>query len=282
MIAAAICDEDIEVAGIIYDSGPVGVSRPQEEARSPSTLESIKMSVRLAAKVPQLYTDRVLHRLGVTRFDEYSRLQRTEGPLMREAERCGGRQLGSYCSKRWRRFPLLDEVATRCGAPFHEVSNINSEHATHVLQQMRPDLLVSLGNRILKPHTLTIPKVGTLNGHSSLLPRYRGTTAEFWQLAFGEKLTGVTIHWMAPGLDSGPILVQSEWPIEAGVNHLQLRILSQFRRIEAWQQAIRLAARGVAGSPQAQSDTPTFRRPQLSHLYEYYVLGRPPTLHPAR
>ena len=119
MIAAAICDEDIEVAGIIYDSGPVGVSRPQEEARSPSTLESIKMSVRLAAKVPQLYTDRVLHRLGVTRFDEYSRLQRTEGPLMREAERCGGRQLGSYCSKRWRRSSkktMFPPVCTRLPA----------------------------------------------------------------------------------------------------------------------------------------------------------------------
>jgi methionyl-tRNA formyltransferase len=104
----------------------------------------------------------------------------------------------------------LSEVASHHGAPFEEVANINSEKSAALLQSCRPDVIVSLGNRIIKPPILAIPRLGVLNAHSSLLPKYRGTVAEFWQLVNGETETGVTVNWMAARVDGGAILVQEE------------------------------------------------------------------------
>jgi folate-dependent phosphoribosylglycinamide formyltransferase PurN len=273
MIASALSEDgDIEVAGIIYDNG-VPSRRPLKPTPE-SKLSRLAMHARLAARVPALYGPRLLSRIGMRGYDAYSRFRRSEERTLAAVARHTGSAADGYVLRNWRRFSLLNEVAEKCNVPFYCVDNVNSESAVAALSELRPDILVSLGNRILKPHVLRIPTYGTLNGHSSLLPRYRGSATEFWQLAFGETKTGVTIHWMAEGLDSGPILAQAEWPIEPGTNHVELRILSQFRRVDPWRRALRLAAQGHAGQPQGISDTPTFRRPELRHLYDYYVLGK--------
>jgi folate-dependent phosphoribosylglycinamide formyltransferase PurN len=121
--------------------------------------------------------------------------------------------------------------------------------------------------------------LGALNAHASLLPAYRGTTTEFWQLAHGERETGVTIQRMAPRVDEGNIVVQERWPIPPGVTHWQLRRASLFLRIPAWRKAIRLVAEGHRGTPQGRDSRPTFRQPDLIALHSYYIrreMMRPP------
>lgn len=64
--------------------------------------------------------------------------------------------------------------------------------------------------KLIKPVNLAIPKLGTLNVHFSLLPKYRGAAPVQWSLVRGEKTTGVTLFWLDEGMDTGPIFLQKE------------------------------------------------------------------------
>ena len=69
----------------------------------------------------------------------------------------------------------------------------------------------------LPPSVLAVPSLGILNVHPSLLPAGRGAEPVFWTLRRGERVTGVTIHRMDAGLDTGPIVAQAELPVAQGV-----------------------------------------------------------------
>ena len=74
---------------------------------------------------------------------------------------------------------------------------------------MRPDLLVVAAyGQILSRDVLTVPTVGTINVHASLLPSYRGAAPVAYAILNGEKQTGVTIIKVTPGLDSGDVILQ--------------------------------------------------------------------------
>jgi len=93
------------------------------------------------------------------------------------------------------------------------------------------DLLLSAGYpRIVPPSLLSTLPRGGLNVHPSLLPRYRGVSPVFWQIAAGEPQAGVTIHRMTAGADEGPILSQRRTPIgerdTAGLLFLRLARLA--------------------------------------------------------
>lgn len=75
------------------------------------------------------------------------------------------------------------------------------------LEHARPDVgvVVAYGH-ILKPEILRVPRLGMINVHASLLPKYRGAAPIQWALLHGEASTGVSIMQMEAGLDSGPVL----------------------------------------------------------------------------
>lgn len=77
------------------------------------------------------------------------------------------------------------------------------------LKNLKPDLiLVNSYSMILPKEILDIPSKGTLNIHGALLPKYRGANVLNWVLINGEKETGVTIHYVDEGIDTGDIIVQ--------------------------------------------------------------------------
>lgn len=79
------------------------------------------------------------------------------------------------------------------------------------VKDLGADLAVAVAyGKILKPEALAAPKLGTLNVHFSLLPKYRGAAPVQWSLVRGEKKTGVTIFWLDEGMDTGPIFLQRE------------------------------------------------------------------------
>lgn len=79
------------------------------------------------------------------------------------------------------------------------------------LKGLGPDLAVVVAyGRILKPDALGIPRLGTLNVHYSLLPKYRGAAPVQWALSRGETRTGITIFWLDEGMDTGPVLLARE------------------------------------------------------------------------
>lgn len=85
------------------------------------------------------------------------------------------------------------------------------------LKDLRADLAVVVAyGRILRPDVLSAPRLGCLNAHFSLLPKYRGAAPVQWSLVKGEAKTGVTLFWLDEGMDTGPI--QASIPAEIGLD----------------------------------------------------------------
>jgi methionyl-tRNA formyltransferase len=85
-------------------------------------------------------------------------------------------------------------------------------HAT--LKQIRPDAIIVVAyGRIIPQWMLDLPRYGCLNGHGSLLPRWRGAAPIQWAIASGDEETGVTTMLLNAGLDTGPMLLKQAVPI---------------------------------------------------------------------
>lgn len=82
------------------------------------------------------------------------------------------------------------------------------------IKQISPDIIFSVYYRKIFPkEILSIPKLGCVNIHPSLLPKYRGPVPTAWAIVNGEKTSGVTVHLMDGSVDTGDILVQKEFEI---------------------------------------------------------------------
>lgn len=101
------------------------------------------------------------------------------------------------------------EIAQAHGLPIFEPDSVNSPEAQQALQALAPDLLVVCDyGQILSRETLSLARLGGINLHASLLPKYRGAAPINWAIYYGETETGVTVIHMTPKLDAGPCLVQ--------------------------------------------------------------------------
>jgi len=120
------------------------------------------------------------------------------------------------------------DIARRAGLPVWNRS-LGDFSFVNFISHLEPDLFVVASfTRILKPEILSLPKLGAINFHPSLLPKYRGADPIFWVLRNGEKSTGVTIHWMDATVDTGSIIVQRSVQVHDEMNPCQLeRNLSQ-------------------------------------------------------
>lgn len=82
------------------------------------------------------------------------------------------------------------------------------------LSSLKPDLAVVVAyGRILKKDILELPRLGCLNAHFSLLPKYRGAAPVQWALVHGEAKTGVSLFWLDEGMDTGPVQAMEETEI---------------------------------------------------------------------
>jgi methionyl-tRNA formyltransferase len=94
---------------------------------------------------------------------------------------------------------------------YYEVSQINDDDSVKLVKDLRPDLLIVLGwSQILSKKVLSIPKIGTIGAHASLLPSYRGSAPVNWALINGLNKTGNTLMWLDEGVDTGMIIDQME------------------------------------------------------------------------
>ena len=107
-------------------------------------------------------------------------------------------------------FGSLRDVGRAHGFPVVTCSDQNSARAIAQLEQWSPDLAIFAGGSILQDEVLKIPRLGVLNSHLALLPEIRGMSSPEWSLLCGVPL-GITIHFMDTGLDTGPILLRSEF-----------------------------------------------------------------------
>lgn len=110
--------------------------------------------------------------------------------------------------------PPVKLRAQAAGIPVLQPARPIGDDFVSSLKNLRPDLgvVVAYGH-ILRPAVLSIPPLGMINVHASLLPAWRGAAPIQWSIANGDPTTGVTIMQMEAGLDSGPILLAKTTPI---------------------------------------------------------------------
>lgn len=94
--------------------------------------------------------------------------------------------------------------------PVIEVEDLRSEKFAQQLKDLNADLFVVVAFRILPPQVLSIPKIGSVNLHASLLPKYRGAAPIHWAIINGEKETGCTIFFLNEKVDTGQIIKQAK------------------------------------------------------------------------
>jgi methionyl-tRNA formyltransferase len=109
----------------------------------------------------------------------------------------------------------VKQSAVRLAIPLTQPEKIkNNEEFRARLAELRPDAIIVVGyGRIIPQWMMDLPAMGNLNVHASLLPKYRGAAPIQWAIARGETMTGVTTMCIDPGLDTGNILLQKEFPI---------------------------------------------------------------------
>ncbi len=88
--------------------------------------------------------------------------------------------------------------------------NLKSDGFFHSLKELYPDLSVVVAFRILPERILSLPRLGTVNLHASLLPKYRGAAPINWALINGETKTGLTTFYIQKKVDTGDLLLQKE------------------------------------------------------------------------
>lgn len=145
-------------------------------------------------------------------------------------------------------------IAERVGLPVLQPVKMREPVAVEALRALRPEVLVVMAyGQILSREVLEIPSVACLNLHASLLPRHRGAAPIQAAIEAGDAESGVTVMYMAEGLDTGDILLEKRLRIRrretGGSLHDRLGLLAP----EGLAEALELLSRGSA--PRLPQDT---------------------------
>jgi methionyl-tRNA formyltransferase len=128
----------------------------------------------------------------------------------------------------------LELTAKNNNIEYIREKDINSEAVVRKIKNIKPDLLITAHfQKLLKKELINIPSIGCLNLHPSLLPLYRGMSPQHWPIINGDKKTGITVHFIDEGIDTGKILLQKEIELTDNmyVSDLQLIWTKEYQTI---------------------------------------------------
>jgi len=113
-------------------------------------------------------------------------------------------------------FSPVKETALAANLAVHQPEKIRAPEAEALLRKLAPDCVVIIAyGQIIPARLLSIPKLGWINLHASLLPKYRGAAPINWAIVNGESRTGLTSMRIDAGMDTGEMLLQHEIEIGA-------------------------------------------------------------------
>jgi methionyl-tRNA formyltransferase len=147
-----------------------------------------------------------------------------------------------------KRGEAMKSLAERSNIPSYCPKQMKDPEVYEAFKKLKPDLVIlAFVTDILPERLLSLPTLGTLCYHPSLLPRHRGASGINWAIIQGDTRTGLTILWADKGIDTGPILLQKE--VEIGpddtTGSLYFNILFPMG-IEAIIEAVELIKKGKA------------------------------------
>jgi methionyl-tRNA formyltransferase len=110
----------------------------------------------------------------------------------------------------------VKQAALEAGTHVYQPESIKSDSALEFFKRLAPDAVVIIAyGQIIPQRLIDLPRLGWINLHSSLLPKYRGAAPIHWAIVNGETVTGLTTMQIDAGMDTGPILLQQKIPIGA-------------------------------------------------------------------
>ncbi len=167
------------------------------------------------------------------------------------------------------------EIAREAGIAVYEVGRLAASATLDLIRGYAPDALcVACFDRRIPAALLGMTRLGCLNVHPSLLPENRGADPLFWTFQRGDRETGVTIHLMDSGLDSGPVLAQRRIAVAEGVVEAVLERECATVGGELLVAALRgLASGSLTPEPQDESRATSYPVPQAD---DYVISGEKP------
>ncbi|MFI6363248.1 methionyl-tRNA formyltransferase [Nocardia sp. NPDC050630] len=155
----------------------------------------------------------------------------------------------------------VEELAREHGIPVHLTERADAE-TIDLVKRAEPDVIVVNSWYTWMPAELyNLPPHGTLNLHDSLLPKFTGFSPVLWALISGESETGLTVHRMDEGLDTGDILVQRVLPIGPTDTGTELVVRGMELIPGALQEALQALETGTAQwKPQRKSERTYFHK----------------------
>ena len=103
----------------------------------------------------------------------------------------------------------VKDAALEAGVPVYQTEKVRSESSLDYFKRLAPDVVVIIAyGQIIPAALIAIPRLGWINLHGSLLPKYRGAAPINWAIINGEKVTGLTTMQIDAGLDTGPMLLK--------------------------------------------------------------------------
>jgi methionyl-tRNA formyltransferase len=161
----------------------------------------------------------------------------------------GHQVVGVFCPPdRGAKLDPLKEAAQAAGLPVFQPQHLKDPEAHDQMVSINPDLAVlAFVTDIAPAKLLAVPKLGAICYHPSILPKYRGSSAINWAIINGESKTGLTIFWVAEGIDTGDMILQKE--VEVGPEETTGEVY--FNKlyplgVEATVEAVDLVAQGQA------------------------------------
>ncbi len=157
-----------------------------------------------------------------------------------------------------RRIPA---TCRQAGIPYLRAPGVNDPTAVAFVKGLHVDLLLSTAGDIYRADMLAAPRVGILNAHMAFLPEFRGMNVLEWSV-FCDRPMGVTVHFVAPKIDAGDLVVAHELPIEPGDTLATLRARSLTLNVALMLEAVRLLRADATGC----------RRPGDGPGRQYFVM----------
>lgn len=130
--------------------------------------------------------------------------------------------------------PNVIHLAAEKGVPVWEVGRLSDPATLDMLAGLQPDVaVVACFPRLFPAALRKLPRHGCLNLHPSLLPAYRGPAPLFWQARQGERRTGISLHLLDEGVDTGDIVAQValDWPEGVAGTEIEQRCAAEGARL---------------------------------------------------
>jgi methionyl-tRNA formyltransferase len=154
-------------------------------------------------------------------------------------------------------------LAEKSRIPFFRPNLMKDPQVYDAYVKLQPDLAVlAFVMDIIPEKLLTVPSLGTICYHPSILPRHRGASAINWALIQGDARTGLTVFWVDKGIDTGPILLQKEVEVGPDETTGSLYFNTLFPMgVEAMVEAVELIKKGKAPRIPQDNSKATYEPP---------------------